>query len=607
MTKRILGLLLCALCLAAAGPAWSDSAPSAEVLPVNVDSLLAPGAPPELVAPALSYAVDLESKGTWVDENGWSTWTDSVQVPGARSMGFHAAVSLPLGARLGLLDESGREMAHYDTRRVAATGDQIWSVLVPGEVLNLSLRVPTGQRDVTRVDIDTLYLGRQASPLAAATPEAAATSGTLENWSCVRSSDNELAGDATVMYTVSATKSSAGQYQCSGTLMNDVPQDYKLHLLTAAHCGENNWDASSITVYWNRVSSCSAGLTDAFTAPGPTSSGGTTEALFNAGGDDYEDQWLILLSGGGVPSGSDAAFSGWDASDVFEDANGGPVNVFGINHGSGETKQYTASDTAPTTITAGTNGISSDQGAPAFLRYIWSTGYDQPGASGSGVFEPSQRLFGTATAGAYDSSNPNDDYSNFQPLYVGWKGDGSAGSSIGAILDPGATGTLQVDSVAAPAPAPTITITATPSTVAAGTSFTISWSTTDASTCTASGAWSGSQATSGSVFMSEAAAGSYTYTLSCTGTGGSTEESATEVVNSGQTPGGSVGAGGGNGGGGSATPFVLFGFLIAAALRMRPSVFRATWGRQNRLVSSGRWFSLFGARNVSSGSRSGSA
>lgn len=61
-------------------------------------------------------------------------------------------------------------------------------------------------------------------------------------------------------------------------------------------------------------------------------------------------------------------------------------------------------------------------------------------------------------------------------------------------------------------------LTANPATVAPGEASTLSWSGQGASSCTASGGWSGSQPASGS-FQTPPLAESTTYTLSCSGTG----------------------------------------------------------------------------------------
>lgn len=79
-------------------------------------------------------------------------------------------------------------------------------------------------------------------------------------------------------------------------------------------------------------------------------------------------------------------------------------------------------------------------------------------------------------------------------------------------------------------PAPTVTISASPATIALGSSSTLTWSSTDATSCTASGAWAGTKATSGSQSVTPAATGSGTYTLTCTGAGGSGTGAATVTV-----------------------------------------------------------------------------
>lgn len=67
-------------------------------------------------------------------------------------------------------------------------------------------------------------------------------------------------------------------------------------------------------------------------------------------------------------------------------------------------------------------------------------------------------------------------------------------------------------------PAPTVLLTASPTNIASGGSSTLTWSTTNATSCTASGGWSGAEGTSGTQSVSPAA--TTTYMLVCTGTGG---------------------------------------------------------------------------------------
>ncbi len=88
--------------------------------------------------------------------------------------------------------------------------------------------------------------------------------------------------------------------------------------------------------------------------------------------------------------------------------------------------------------------------------------------------------------------------------------------------------TPQTSAPSAPAPAPTLNFTASPASIQAGQTSTLTWSSTDATGCTASGAWSGSKPASGSQAVSPSQTA--TYTLACSGAGGSVTRSATVTV-----------------------------------------------------------------------------
>jgi hypothetical protein len=92
-------------------------------------------------------------------------------------------------------------------------------------------------------------------------------------------------------------------------------------------------------------------------------------------------------------------------------------------------------------------------------------------------------------------------------------------------------------------PPPTVTLAATPSSIEANDTTSLTWSATGASSCTASGGWSGPRALSGTE-TSAALGSATTFTLSCTGDGGSASSSATVTIkSSGDGGGGGVGVG----------------------------------------------------------------
>jgi hypothetical protein len=86
--------------------------------------------------------------------------------------------------------------------------------------------------------------------------------------------------------------------------------------------------------------------------------------------------------------------------------------------------------------------------------------------------------------------------------------------------------------VTAPVPVPTVSVALAPASITTAQSAQLTWTATNANSCTASGAWSGARATSGTLPVSSTTAGSFTYTLDCSGAGGSATGTATLTVSS---------------------------------------------------------------------------
>lgn len=120
---------------------------------------------------------------------------------------------------------------------------------------------------------------------------------------------------------------------------------------------------------------------------------------------------------------------------------------------------------------------------------------------------------------------------------VGWVNFGPAGG-YGGVFGPvigcinGATNPPACNTCTAPLvyngslctlPTPTASVSVSPHSppsLPLGSSVTVTWSSSNATSCTASGDWSGAKALSGSELISGLAAGLRTFTISCTGPGG---------------------------------------------------------------------------------------
>lgn len=127
----------------------------------------------------------------------------------------------------------------------------------------------------------------------------------------------------------------------------------------------------------------------------------------------------------------------------------------------------------------------------------------------SGAWSGSQAVSGTATV------TPNAVGTNTYTLTC---------TGPGGTVDASAT-------VTATARPPQVSFSVNPPRIPLGQSATLTWSVTDADSCQASDAWTGTQPLSGSLVVTPAAIGNFTYTLTCTGTGGATSVHLTLTVN----------------------------------------------------------------------------
>ena len=117
----------------------------------------------------------------------------------------------------------------------------------------------------------------------------------------------------------------------------------------------------------------------------------------------------------------------------------------------------------------------------------------------------------------------------------------SGNQSTGALSNPG-TFTLRCDGPGGSATSsvvvnvrPSVSLAADRTTVLEGEDVDLSWSTSNANACTASGGWSGGRSTSGSETINALTANT-SFTLTCTGVGGSDSESVSVLVNTPDAP-----------------------------------------------------------------------
>ncbi len=226
---------------------------------------------PVQFAVPVPHSVSTTSGGSWTStSDGVATWSYAVQVPTAVSLSFHAInSSLPASATLVVRG------AKITTRYTASDlhRGELWSRIYVGEALQLELSVAAAERSKVALNIVSVQAGYRAiGPGVADHPyyrrlkeqaQAADNSSCVTNYECQITPGNTPSATATVGLIV------GNVYQCTGTLINDVPGDNAPYLLTARHCengqagGGAPGAAAAVTVYWDATTPCGTALTRA--------------------------------------------------------------------------------------------------------------------------------------------------------------------------------------------------------------------------------------------------------------------------------------------------------------------------------------------------------
>ncbi len=487
------------------------------------------------------HSASTASAGIWSVARGRATWNYAVRVPTAVSLSFHAAhSSLPPSALLVV--RGAQTVTSYHARDLH--GGDLWSRIHPGDALQLTLTVDAGERRNVSLNIVSLQAGyRSLGPgvvdhpyyrqLKAASTVSAGNAACVTNYECKVNASNTPVGAATMGLVIS------NLYQCTGSLINNVPGYNTPYVLTARHCetgqigGGDPSAAFEVTVYWDAITSCGTTLGSLYDPGIATQTGAQTVV-------EQQDAWLIKLDV--TPVVADAQFAGFDAS------GGAIVGGYTIHHAEGNDKQFAAwfgqAAAVQSSVTVGT----------AYAINFWETvnqiGNIGPGASGSGLIDQNNHLVGSLTLGrdttdpsGYGScpvanpSAPNgsNGVADFTSLAAVWNSTADSTSSTGSVtiksvLDPDATGTVVVPS----APVASITLSASADAQSVEVPLTLTWSAPGALQCTEGGGiagdgWSGSVGTSGTQVVTESAGGAVTYTLSCTSSSGRLANSAVTV------------------------------------------------------------------------------
>jgi len=170
-----------------------------------------------------------------------------------------------------------------------------------------------------------------------------------------------------------------------------------------------------------------------------------------------------------------------------------------------------ANDSITVTVEPSSAPLVNLSASPSSLPYNGSTtiswnSVDSSGCTASGDWSGSKATSGSQAISALTSDS-----------IFNLSCNGSGGNASDSV------------SVTVAAPLPTLSFTASPSTVSQNGLTTLDWSSTDVTSCTASGDWSGNKAATGSETINASTIDSQ-YTLTCSGVGGTVNDTVNVTV-----------------------------------------------------------------------------
>ncbi len=404
--------------------------PSAIELPTfNVDSVLLVDSLYDNVHGALHFAhkipvnINPENSGeTFYTEDGTKVWRVRIHSQDAYSLNvIFDTFRIPEGAKLFLYDPERRHVLGSFTCENHQESGEFPIAPVPGEELVIEYQEPAdaafaGELQIYEVNHD--YRG-----LRVGTKFQYLDMPCLPHLSC--NENLEQLGRSVCLLILN------GDTYCTGTFINNVREDGKPYILTAAHCLNNNAALGNRTVVFLNYDNprCMAEIrpSEEFSL-----SGCQTRALSNE-----VDFALLELSE--LPKADYRPyFAGWDI--LEKSANNQPFTC--IHHPYGEPKRYATEEnvlTSSSWIGRG-DGINSNN---HWNVYRWEIGHTWVGSSGSPLFDKNMHIVGTLTGGDSGGSTGCSSYTNgdyFAKLSKAWHSFDAPEKQLKHWLDPDNSG-----------------------------------------------------------------------------------------------------------------------------------------------------------------------
>ncbi len=408
-----------------------DDMMTVKLLPVdllqitNEDALDEKNGYPYRYAYGIVVDLSLDNSGTWTElSNGDRIWKLKVISPAALAIGLYYRVFyLPPGAELYLYNEAKTQILGAYTSVNNKDIGAFATELVEGDVVILEYYEPSDQADKGVINIsEVAHAYRSVDFLFPGSSKDFGDSDFCEiNINCPEGDDwlDEKRGVARV-----SVKMGGNSYWCSGSLVNNVRQDFTPYFLSADHCSMHATalDFNQWIFYFNYESSTCG---DPVYEPVHYSVSGCMKRANGGSGGTTGSDFLLLELLEDIPESYNVFYNGWNNS--LTASNGG----VGIHHPNGDIKKI--STCTQTLVSSNWNG--SPYQSHWKLRWAATTtghGVTEGGSSGSPLFNNNGEIVGTLTGGAAACEDGGGGYGTGpnEPDYYGkfsyhWKSNGA--------------------------------------------------------------------------------------------------------------------------------------------------------------------------------------
>lgn len=366
----------------------------------------------------------LNNAGEWtLLEHGDRLWQLGIKSEGALSMNLaFDDFFIPEGASLFIFTEDRKHVIGAFTSKNNDASNRFATDLLPGDALVIEYYEPAEVLNQGHFNLFRVTHGYRGVEEYAAKSFGDAGSCQV-NVNCPLGTNWQDQKRGVVCLVVN------GDEFCTGSLVNDVPQDGKPYVLTANHCSaSNDWATWVFRFNWE-----APGCTSPGSSPSTAQSLNTSTLRARDSGTDF---CLVEitggLSGGTVPASYTPYFNGWSAINIPA------TSAMAIHHPSGDIKKI--SEAANATVSSTYNS------ADCWKTGQWTTGCTEPGSSGSPLFDQDKRiigqLFGGPSSCGAPASSMNDYYGKFS---TSWLGGGTSSTQLMVWLDPANTGATFID------------------------------------------------------------------------------------------------------------------------------------------------------------------